>query len=127
MIARNAHHSCRIHLALTSVKVGMPAMGDMTSALRLSVLLLPELWEEDHMRKISISTPGFVRSACLAAAAVLALSITPVERVAAMTPISPGIAPSTQSATDDLMIQVRGGGGGGHGGPRSERDTSGIQ
>lgn len=41
------------------------------------------------MKRIPISTPGFVRSACLAAAAVLALSIAPMERAAAMSPISP--------------------------------------
>jgi hypothetical protein len=65
------------------------------------------------MTRISISTPGFVRSLCLAAAAVFALSTVPMERAAAMSPINPGLAPS--SATGDLMIQVRGGGGG-HGG-----------
>jgi hypothetical protein len=69
------------------------------------------------MTRISISTPGFVRSLCLAAAAVFALSAVPIERAAAMSPINPGIAPSTQSTTGDLTIQVRGGhGGGGHGG-----------
>jgi hypothetical protein len=72
------------------------------------------------MTRISISTPGFVRSLCLAAAALFALSTVPIERAAAMSPINPGAAPSAQSTADDLMIQVRGGhgggGGGGHGG-----------
>jgi hypothetical protein len=72
------------------------------------------------MERISISTPGFVRSLCLAAAAAFALSAVPIERAAAMSPVNPGTAPSAQSTTDDLMIQVRGGhggfgGGGGHG------------
>ena len=59
-----------------------------------------------------------LRGACLAAAAVFALSAVPIERAAAMSPINPGIAPAAQSAMDDLTIQVRGGGhgGGGHGG-----------
>jgi len=68
------------------------------------------------MKKISISTPGFVRSLCLAAAAVFTLSAVPIERAAAMSPINPGTAPSAHATTEDLMIQVRGGGGGGHGG-----------
>jgi hypothetical protein len=71
------------------------------------------------MTRISISTPGFVRSLCLAAAAVFALSAVPIERAAAMSPINPGSVPPATSATDDLTIQVRGGhggGGGGHGG-----------
>jgi hypothetical protein len=67
------------------------------------------------MTRISISTPGFVRSACLAAAAVFALSAVPIERAAAMSPINLGLAPSAQSAVGDV-IQVRGHGGGGHGG-----------
>ena len=67
------------------------------------------------MRKISIAVPVFVRSACLAAAAVLALSAVPAQRADAMSPINPGLAPSTQSAAADL-IQVRGGHGGGFGG-----------
>jgi hypothetical protein len=67
------------------------------------------------MTRISISTPGFVRSACLAAAAVFALSAVPIERAAATSPINPGAAPSTQTAMEDL-IQVRGGHGGGGGG-----------
>jgi hypothetical protein len=67
------------------------------------------------MKRIPISTPGFIRSACLAAAKVLALSAVPIERAAAMSPINPGAAPSAPSATDDL-IQVRGGHGGGGGG-----------
>ena len=54
--------------------------------------------------RISISTPGFVRSACLAAAAVFALSAVPIERATAMSPINPGMTPPAQSATDDLMI-----------------------
>jgi hypothetical protein len=67
------------------------------------------------MKKISISTPGLVRSACLAAAAVFALSTMPAQRAQAMSPVNPGTAPA-QSTADDLMIQVRGhGGGGGHG------------
>jgi hypothetical protein len=67
------------------------------------------------MKRISISTPGLVRSLCLAAAAVFALSAVPSERAEAMSPINPGTAPSAQSSTGDL-IQVRGGhgGGGGH-------------
>jgi hypothetical protein len=66
---------------------------------------------------ILISTFGFVRGLCLAAAAVFALSAVPIEHAAAMSPINPGIAPPAQSTTDDLTIQVRGGhGGGGHGG-----------
>ncbi len=64
------------------------------------------------MKKMSISTPGFVRSACLAAAAVLALSAVPAQRAEAMSPVNPGTAPS-QSATQDLLVQVRGGHGGG--------------
>ena len=70
------------------------------------------------MTRISISTPGFVRSLCLAAAAVFALSAVPIERAAAMSPVSPGLAPPLNSTADDLMIQIRGGGhgGGGHGG-----------
>jgi hypothetical protein len=70
------------------------------------------------MTRISISTPGLVRSLCLAAAAVFALSAVPIERAAAVSPINPGIAPAAQSTADDLTIQVRGGGhgGGGHGG-----------
>ena len=72
------------------------------------------------MTRISISTPGLVRSLCLAAAAAFALSAAPIERAAAMSPINPGIAPAAQSTADDLTIQVRGGGGGhgggGHGG-----------
>lgn len=67
------------------------------------------------MKKISISTPGFVRSACLAAAAVFALSAVPMERAAAMSPINPGTAQPAKSTTADL-IQVRGGHGGGGGG-----------
>ena len=70
------------------------------------------------MTRISISTPGFVRSLCLAAAAVFALSAVPIERAAAMSPVNPGISLAAQSTADDLTIQVRGGGhgGGGHGG-----------
>jgi hypothetical protein len=68
------------------------------------------------MTRISISTPGFVRSACLAAAAVFALSAVPIARAAAMSPINPGIAPPAQATADDLTIQVRGGHGGGGGG-----------
>jgi hypothetical protein len=68
------------------------------------------------MTRISISTPGFVRSLWLDAAAVVALSAVPIERAAAMSPINPGIAPSAQSTTDGLAIQVRGGHGGGGGG-----------
>jgi len=41
------------------------------------------------MKRIPISTPGFVRSACLAAAAVLALSAVPNVRAEAMSPINP--------------------------------------
>lgn len=67
------------------------------------------------MTRISISTPGFVRSACLAAAAVFALSAVPAQRANAMSPVNPGTAPS-QSATQDLLIHVRGGHGGGGGG-----------
>jgi len=67
------------------------------------------------MTRISISTPGWVRSLFLATAAVLALSAVPIERAAAMSPIAPGVAPAAGSAAEDLMIQVRGGhGGGGH-------------
>jgi len=80
-------------------------------------LLLSELREEDSsMTRVSISTPGFARSLCLAAAAVLALSAMQSQRAEAMSPINPGFAPPAKSAADDLMIQVRGGRGGGHGG-----------
>jgi hypothetical protein len=67
------------------------------------------------MKKIPISTPGCVRSLCLAATAVFALSAVPAERAAAMSPINPGLA-APASTADGLMIQVRGGhgGGGGH-------------
>ena len=67
------------------------------------------------MTRISVSTPGLVRSLCLAAAAVFTLSAVTIERATAMSPIKPGLAPS--SSPGDLTIQVRGGGGGGgHGG-----------
>ena len=56
------------------------------------------------MKRIPISTPGFVRSACLAAAAMLALSIAPMERAAAMSPINPGAASPATSTADGLMI-----------------------
>ena len=66
------------------------------------------------MKTISISTPGFVRGLCLAAAAVFTLSAMPIEPAAAMSPINPGTEPAAKSAAGDLTIQVRGGHGGGH-------------
>ena len=65
------------------------------------------------MTTISISSPGFVRGLCLAAAAVFALSAVPAQRAEAMSPINPGAAPQANSAD---LIQVRGGHGGGGGG-----------
>src|ERR1700754_2579704 len=89
-------------------------MTQATSLERLRPLISGRRTQQ--MTKMPISTPGFVRSLCLAAAAVFALSAVPIERAAAMSPINPGISPPAQS-TNDLTIQVRGGhGGGGHGG-----------
>jgi hypothetical protein len=65
------------------------------------------------MKTISISTHGFVRGLCIAAAAVLALSVVPTQRAEAMSPTNPGVPPQANSMAD--LIQVRGGHGGGHG------------
>ena len=50
----------------------------------------------------------------LAAVATLILSSGIARRAEAMTPINPTALPAAQAASDDMMIQVRGGGG--HGG-----------
>ncbi|MGY8710691.1 hypothetical protein RAD16_33560 [Bradyrhizobium sp. 18BD] len=52
----------------------------------------------------------------LAAVATLMLSAGTARRVEAMTPINPTALPATKAASDDLITQVRHGGGGGHGG-----------
>lgn len=53
----------------------------------------------------------------IAAAATLMLSAGTARRAEALTLINPATSPATKAATDDLVTQVRhGGGGGGHGG-----------
>jgi len=52
----------------------------------------------------------------LAAVAALLLSSGLARRAEAMTPINPTALPAAKAASDDMMIQVRGGGHGFHGG-----------
>jgi hypothetical protein len=53
----------------------------------------------------------------LAAVAALTLSATTARRAEALSLINPATSPAAKAATDDLVTQVRhGGGGGGHGG-----------
>jgi hypothetical protein len=52
----------------------------------------------------------------LAAVATLMLSAGTAHRAEAMTPINPTALPAAKAASEDLITQVRHGGGGGHGG-----------
>jgi hypothetical protein len=59
---------------------------------------------------------GLVRRLGLAAAAIFVLAVSPQQRAEALSLASPGTAPSAKVATEEAVIQVRGGhGGGGHG------------
>ena len=58
-----------------------------------------------------------IRLLGLAAVATLMLSAGTAQRAEAMTPINPTPLPAAKAASDDMITQVRhGGGGGGHGG-----------
>src|SRR4051812_40710944 len=61
---------------------------------------------------------SLIRLLGLAAVATLMVSAGTARRAEAMSPINPTALPAAQAATDDLVTQVRhgGGGGGGHGG-----------
>lgn len=52
----------------------------------------------------------------LAAVATLMLTAGTAPRAEAMTPINPTALPTAKAASDDMITQVRFGGGGGHGG-----------
>jgi len=65
---------------------------------------------------INVSTPKFVRTLALAAAAALTLAVAPGQRAEAMSLVTPGAAPAAKSTSEGLMTQVRHGGGGFHGG-----------
>lgn len=67
------------------------------------------------MLRISRPGAGPVRLLGLAAIAVLMLSAGTVRRAEALTLINPATSPAAKAATDDLLTQVRHGGGG-HGG-----------
>ncbi|MHC2290090.1 putative membrane protein [Bradyrhizobium barranii subsp. barranii] len=57
-----------------------------------------------------------IRLLGLAAVATLMLSAGTAQRAEAMTPINPTPLPAAKAASDDMITQVRHGGGGGHGG-----------
>ncbi|HEV2154227.1 hypothetical protein [Bradyrhizobium sp.] len=57
-----------------------------------------------------------IRLLGLAAVATLMLSAGTAHRAEAMTPINPTALPAAKAASEDLITQVRHGGGGGHGG-----------
>src|SRR6478609_6381893 len=67
---------------------------------------------------MAISDPGrgLVRCLGITAAALFALAAASQQRAEALSPASPGTAPSAKFATDDLTTEVRHGGHGGGGG-----------
>jgi hypothetical protein len=67
---------------------------------------------------MNISLRGLVRYGGVAAAAIFMLWSMPDQRAEALSLINPGSAPAARISSDDLTIEVRGGGhgGGGHGG-----------
>src|SRR5665647_984016 len=84
-------------------------------------LALPRFGEVSDMTGISDSARSvgrrLVRSSLgLAAAAVLLLSIAPIQRADALSLINPGAAPAAKAASGGLTTEVRGGHGGGHSG-----------
>lgn len=68
------------------------------------------------MLRISGLGAGPMRLLGLAAIATLMLSAWTADRAEAMTPINPTALPAAKAASDDMITQVRHGGGGGHGG-----------
>lgn len=69
------------------------------------------------MLRILDARPSSIRLLGLAAVATLMLSAGTAQRAEAMTPINPTPLPAAKAASDDMITQVRhGGGGGGHGG-----------
>ncbi|MGY3389016.1 hypothetical protein ACVWW6_001607 [Bradyrhizobium sp. USDA 3311] len=66
------------------------------------------------LRILGVGT-GSIRLLGLAAVATLMLSAGTARRAEAMTPINPAALPAAKAASDDLVTQVRHGGGG-HGG-----------
>ena len=83
---------------------------------RCAVMPLSRVRENFMLRILGLRA-GPVRLLGLAAVATLMLSAGTVRRAEAMTPINPTALPAAKSAADDMITQVRhGGGGGGHGG-----------
>jgi hypothetical protein len=73
--------------------------------------------EKVFMLRIVVRRVSVTSLLGLAAVATLMLSAGPVRRAEALTLINPATLPAAKAASDDLITQVRhGGGGGGHGG-----------
>lgn len=68
------------------------------------------------LRSLGFKTGPMRLLGIAAAAATLMLSAGTAQRAEALTLINPATSPATKAATDDLITQVRHGGGGGHGG-----------
>jgi len=79
--------------------------------------MLPFRFRENSMLRILDARTSPIRLLGLAAVATLMLSAGTAQRAEAMTPINPTPLPAAKAASDDMITQVRhGGGGGGHGG-----------
>jgi hypothetical protein len=113
---RHAHHSCRVHVAFSSLTFGTDAAAKNAASATTVVCALAVVRPKGgRSMKERIWMPRFVRSLTLAATAVLLLSAVP-QRAQAMLLITPGATPAAKAASDGI-IQVHGGrGGGGHGG-----------
>jgi hypothetical protein len=83
---------------------------------RCAAMPLSKFRENSMLRILGLGTSP-MRLLGLAAVATLMLSAGTARRAEAMTPINPTALPAAKSASDDMITQVRhGGGGGGHGG-----------
>jgi hypothetical protein len=79
--------------------------------------MLPFRFRENSMLRVLDARTSSIRLLGLAAVATLMLSAGTAQRAEAMTPINPTPLPAAKAASDDMITQVRhGGGGGGHGG-----------
>lgn len=70
------------------------------------------------MPRIFHPTASAIRLLGLSAVTALILSAGAAQRAEALTPINPAMSPAAKVATEDMVTQVRHGGGGFHGGGR---------
>ncbi|TWB07383.1 hypothetical protein FBZ96_1011205 [Bradyrhizobium stylosanthis] len=94
-------------------------------ARRCATMPLSKFREKSMLRSLGLRASS-MRLLGIAAAATLMLSAGSAQRAEALTLINPATSPATKAATDDLVTQVRHGGGG-HGGGGGHFHGGGIR